>query len=161
MSAGPGDLWPARRIEELRGLWAEGRSTAAIAAVLGVSKNAVIGKVWRLKLEPRPSPIHAKGAGAPRPKRAPRVTLKPMASVADRGAKKSSPATPPVPADAPRACVTPPLVVYAAGGRGCAWPLWGMERAGREPKFCGSPRRDQGCSYCPAHAARAFERRAA
>jgi GcrA cell cycle regulator len=46
--------WNDERVELLRKLWAEGLSASQIAAQLGgVSRNAVIGKVHRLKLSNR------------------------------------------------------------------------------------------------------------
>ncbi|MGS1095178.1 GcrA family cell cycle regulator [Aquamicrobium terrae] len=46
--------WTDERVELLRKLWAEGLSASQIAAQLGgVSRNAVIGKVHRLKLSGR------------------------------------------------------------------------------------------------------------
>ncbi|MEP9396822.1 GcrA family cell cycle regulator [Mesorhizobium sp. KR2-14] len=46
--------WTDERVETLRKLWAEGLSASQIAAQLGgVSRNAVIGKVHRLKLSSR------------------------------------------------------------------------------------------------------------
>ncbi len=49
--------WTAERIAELKHLWAAGTPTAEIGRRLGVSKNAVVGKVHRLGLAGRPSPI--------------------------------------------------------------------------------------------------------
>ncbi|MDN2566697.1 GcrA family cell cycle regulator [Aquibium sp. A9E412] len=46
--------WTDERVETLKKLWAEGLSASQIAAQLGgVSRNAVIGKVHRLKLSGR------------------------------------------------------------------------------------------------------------
>jgi len=46
--------WTEERVETLRKLWADGLSASQIAAQLGsVSRNAVIGKVHRLKLSSR------------------------------------------------------------------------------------------------------------
>jgi GcrA cell cycle regulator len=46
--------WTDERVELLRKLWSEGLSASQIAAQLGgVSRNAVIGKVHRLKLSAR------------------------------------------------------------------------------------------------------------
>lgn len=44
-------------IVQLRDLWDEGHSVAEIGRRLGVSKNSIAGKVHRLDLPPRPSPI--------------------------------------------------------------------------------------------------------
>ncbi len=49
-----GSGWSDERVEKLKSLWAEGLSASQIAAELGgVSRNAVIGKVHRLKLSGR------------------------------------------------------------------------------------------------------------
>jgi GcrA cell cycle regulator len=57
--------WTDNTIQSLRNLWAEGYSTAEIGRRMGVSKNAVIGKAHRLKLQGRPSPIRRAEAGTP------------------------------------------------------------------------------------------------
>ncbi len=49
--------WTDEVINQLRGLWAEGHSTAEIGRRLGVTKNAIVGKAHRLDLPARPSPI--------------------------------------------------------------------------------------------------------
>ena len=42
--------WTEAQIADLRRLWAAGHSTSQIGTILGVSKNAVIGKAHRLNL---------------------------------------------------------------------------------------------------------------
>lgn len=49
--------WTAEKIKQLKKLWQKGKSTVEIGKELGISKNAVVGKVHRLELEARPSPI--------------------------------------------------------------------------------------------------------
>lgn len=49
--------WTPERIDELTKLWESGHSASAIGKILGVSKNAVVGKAHRMKLQSRPSPI--------------------------------------------------------------------------------------------------------
>ena len=63
--------WTEERVELLKKLWLEGLSASQIAAVLGdgVSRNAVIGKVHRLKLTGRAKPA----SSAPRVRSAPRA----------------------------------------------------------------------------------------
>lgn len=46
--------WTPERIDILKSEWAKGTYASAIGAKLGISKNAVLGKVRRLKLTPRP-----------------------------------------------------------------------------------------------------------
>ena len=45
--------WTPERIERLIALWEEGVTTAEIGRRIGVTKNAVIGKVHRIGLVPR------------------------------------------------------------------------------------------------------------
>ncbi len=50
-------VWTDDKIKNLKKLWLKGSTTAEIAKKLGLSKNSIIGKVHRLNLENRPSPI--------------------------------------------------------------------------------------------------------
>jgi len=52
-SAEPVETWTPDRIEMLTRLWEEGVTTAEIGRRIGVTKNAVIGKVHRIGLTPR------------------------------------------------------------------------------------------------------------
>src|ERR1700754_1508531 len=63
--------WTEERVELLKKLWLEGLSASQIAGVLGegVTRNAVIGKVHRLKLTGRAKPA----SSAPRARTAPRA----------------------------------------------------------------------------------------
>ncbi len=49
--------WTPEKIKLLKKLWQKGKSTVEIGRELGMSKNAVVGKVHRLELSARPSPI--------------------------------------------------------------------------------------------------------
>ena len=53
-------VWTDDKIKNLKKLWLKGATTAEIAKKLGLSKNSIIGKVHRLNLETRPSPIKPK-----------------------------------------------------------------------------------------------------
>jgi GcrA cell cycle regulator len=50
-------VWTEDKIKKLKKLWQTGKPTAEIAKNLGMSKNSIIGKVHRLNLKERPSPI--------------------------------------------------------------------------------------------------------
>lgn len=52
--------WTDEKVKQLKKLWVKGKSTIEIAKELGMSKNSVIGKVHRLDLTARPSPIKKK-----------------------------------------------------------------------------------------------------
>ena len=53
-------VWTEEKVKNLKKLWLKGASAAEIAKKLGLSKNSIIGKVHRLNLETRPSPIKSK-----------------------------------------------------------------------------------------------------
>lgn len=52
--------WTDQMVEDLRTMWKQGLTTAEIGKKLGVSKNSIVGKVHRLGLSGRPSPIKKK-----------------------------------------------------------------------------------------------------
>lgn len=52
--------WTDEAVETLIELWKQGLTTVEISKIIGVSKNSVIGKVHRLGLPKRPSPIKQK-----------------------------------------------------------------------------------------------------
>src|SRR5436190_425337 len=70
--------WTEERVELLKKLWLEGLSASQIAGVLGegVTRNAVIGKVHRLKLSGRAKPA----SSAPRARPASRPAVRRVAS---------------------------------------------------------------------------------
>ena len=52
--------WTDEMVESLKQMWKKGLTTNEIAKNLGVSKNSIVGKVHRLNLTARPSPIKKK-----------------------------------------------------------------------------------------------------
>ena len=52
--------WTEQMVEDLKKMWDEGLTTGEIGKRLGVSKNSIVGKVHRLQLVARPSPIKKK-----------------------------------------------------------------------------------------------------
>jgi GcrA cell cycle regulator len=90
--------WTDEVIAKLRQLWAEGHSTAEIGRRIGVTKNAVVGKVHRLQLVARPSPIRRDGPSARPPRRpaGPRRVIGPtLPSMAAITVPPPRPLTPP------------------------------------------------------------------
>lgn len=59
--------WSRESVAALIDLWNEGISATEIARKLGASKNAILGKVHRLGLPKRKSPIKIKPVLAPEP----------------------------------------------------------------------------------------------
>ena len=97
--------WTDERVELLKKLWSDGLSASQIAAQLGgVSRNAVIGKVHRLKLSGRgkttkatprtKKPVETVVNNGTQPPRAPRNTpVAPVAAAVAASAKKPQPST--------------------------------------------------------------------
>lgn len=130
--------WTAEELDLLRQLWIEGKlSTEQIGARLGRTKSMVTGKVHRLNLPSRPSPI--KRGVLPKRPPSPRRTGK--WSMATAGV---APNQPPVVAPAP-----------LAAPKTCAWPIG--EPGTKSFRFCNALART-GCPYCQEHAAVAYIR---
>ena len=68
MAQAAGSVWTDGRLEQLKSLWSKGLSITQIGQEIGVSRNAVVGKVHRMGLPKRQSPImRAEKAPAPQP----------------------------------------------------------------------------------------------
>ena len=138
--------WTPDRIDELTRLWNEGLSTAEIGKMLGISKNAVVGKAHRLHLSSRPSPIR-------------RMSMRPSPAIrlrdprpAPTGFDLPHRANVVVPAPVPRIPVAPPRVLELSN-QTCMWPVGHPG----EPsfRFCGE-RALVGKPYCADHCAVAY-----
>jgi len=187
VSAGP-SAWTASAIATLRALWAKGASAGAIAAELRISRNAVIGKARRLKLEARDSPIlsaplpktiEAKEARAAekwqRAERAKAADPAPQqkAATPDRSALPAKPAAPlisgpdPAPVPAPSAPPAPPAPPAPLARQSRPLDDLDERRGCRWPegdpgapgfRFCCAPTA-LGRSYCGEHHAVAWHRK--
>lgn len=143
-SAARGGGWTTAAVETLKALWADDSLSASlIARRLGVSRNAVLGKIHRLGLSNRRT--GPKAPRAPRPPRVPRPRRPP---------RTAAPATGTAPA-------TPPLVEIGPGmvarledmpAHGCHWPIG--DPMADDFRFCG--RRAAIAPYCDAHRAVAY-----
>jgi len=81
--------WNDERVAELMRLWGEGHSASVIAEMMGlVSRNAVIGKVHRLKLAARPPRTGPA-------KKARKTTLRPVRRALQVGKMARIPKSPP------------------------------------------------------------------
>ena len=83
--------WTDEMVDQLREMWKQGLTTGEIGRRLGVSKNSIVGKVHRLGLSGRPSPIKKKDS--PEPQDAPKAKEETAAPQAKTKAEKK-PATP-------------------------------------------------------------------
>jgi len=153
--------WTDERIDLLKTMWGvEGKTASKCAVVLGVTRNAVIGKVHRLGLEQRTKSSAPKGkngsagkyrgvvvaarrarAAKAAPPKPARITLPPIftpdAATLAAGAWDALPGTIPV-------------TLEALARDGCRWPI------GDDAPFlfCGC-QQASGSSYCATHRHRA------
>jgi len=139
--------WTTDRIDALKVHFAAGLSCREIANEIGVSRNAVIGKISRLNLKRDSSrKIRARkteDTGAPRPRGAPRLRQILL---------KAYPQQAEPPADAPihngHTCS-----LFELGKDTCRWPISTPGQA--DFCFCGNPP-IEGLPYCPGHSRLAY-----
>jgi GcrA cell cycle regulator len=151
--------WTPERNATLRNLWNEGVSSGQIAARLGMSKNAVIGRAHRMHLASRGSPIvrhmdpavaaaraAARVAARPKPTR---LTAHLISTVL-------------TPRDPSRTPLTPPKSrpdLYPSR-MGCQFPLWDDRDDPRYGTHCLGPRQ-HASPYCGEHHRRCYSTRVA
>lgn len=137
-----GSPWTEERTERLRELWIAGLSCSQIATELGtgLTRNAIIGKVHRIRLHRS----HPRGASI----RGPMPPRKRAGTTSRRRSEPRFLAAPPPPADAWEALPgTAPVGLLELTDRTCRWPL------GEKPfRFCGCPT-VHGSVYCGTHTA--------
>jgi len=133
-------IWTRERIALLKKLWTDGETATAIAARLRMSRSAVLGKVFRLRLRPA-----AKATAA-----AARSNRK----ILNRRHKSRPPikhrAKPPAPAMASG------KTLFELTNDSCRWPHG--QPGTKAFHFCGAPGADLegGRPYCERHARRAY-----
>lgn len=146
--------WTEERIQELKQLWADGMSGLVIANEFGISRNAVIGKVTRLKLPPR----HTKVSHKPQHKRQlAGVSLRKKSKTPALSAHKSpslpSTATLPDPKTGLAKAAPLGLPILDLEAHHCKWPF--NFPGDKDFHFCGATRVD-GKPYCEKHCAEAY-----
>jgi GcrA cell cycle regulator len=133
-------VWTRERIVLLKKLWADGETATAIAMRLRMSKSAVLGKVFRLRLRPA-----AKATAATARRRTATVGRR------RRGRLPTKPRTEPA---AP--ATTPGKTLFELTNDSCRWPHG--QPGTKTFHFCGAPGADLegGRPYCERHARRAY-----
>jgi len=163
--------WTPRRTAVLKWTWGEGLSCSQIAARLtGLTRNAVIGKLHRIKVvskdgRPKASAPRAVAAPVSLKLKAPRETRgfgipaksarKPIGIAGNGATFEAAPVTPMPKLRCVEATGEPARIIDPGFG-GCKWPIDDPGR-GRmeETRFCCGPR-DVGKPYCPSHLALAW-----
>jgi GcrA cell cycle regulator len=141
------ETWTQERVEQLQNYVKAGLTCSQIAGEIGVTRNAVIGKIHRLGLSPgRPAASPARES-PPRVRR-PRLFSRPTLRV--------------VSGKAPAVAIETAVVstqrcslLELAHGR-CRWPI--NDPGNADFAFCGNDSTD-GFSYCPGHARMAYRGR--
>ncbi len=160
--------WTDERVELLKKLWSEGLSASQIAArlSLGVTRNAVIGKVHRLNLSGRATQPRATTPRAPRKPREPshpgRSIGQPSMPSAGNTALKMRAEVhvrqQTLPAPEPLRLVDLPkggrVTILHLSDKTCKWPIG--DPGNEEFCFCGHGPRD-GSPYCEYHARLAYQ----
>jgi GcrA cell cycle regulator len=150
--------WSSERIELLKRCFHDGLSCSQIAREMGVTRNAVIGKMNRLRLSrPRPmraAPLEQDRAARPvrtRTPRALRSKRSPLDVLSQRALLKVAFAEPPV-EDIPifNGCGCSLLEL---GQERCRWPI--STPGTKDFCFCGNAPA-KGLPYCPGHARIAY-----
>jgi GcrA cell cycle regulator len=145
--------WNAERVEALKRYFAAGLSCSRIAYEIGVSRNAVIGKMNRLGLS-RPKEVRQRDR-ADRPARArmPRSWAyeRPTIAAQQEMLREVFPVTEPreeVPIRGGRGCS-----LFELGQEKCRWPI--STPGAADFCFCGNEP-VKGLPYCPGHARLAY-----
>jgi len=142
-SDNPRSPWTTERVAMLRSYFNAGLSCAQIANEIGVSRNAVIGKMNRLGLS------RGRRAAAPGIPRAASSPRRPHV-LTQRLALKALFAAEPVVTDV----VSPePCSLFNLTARKCRWPIGSVGTP--DFNFCGNSTAD-GVSYCAGHARMAY-----
>jgi len=148
----PTVTWNPERVAQLRSFIGAGMTCSQIAAEIGVSRNAVIGKIHRLGLGPG-RPVAALGRVCPPRTQRPRVlsqrrTLRLIAADAARIADDTIVEAEPV--GGTQCCS-----LLELGQSNCRWPVSEHNGHAADLVFCGSET-VAGFSYCAAHARMAY-----
>ena len=146
--------WNPERVALLRNFIGAGLTCSQIAAEIGVTRNAVIGKIHRLGLGPG-RPAVAPGRACPPRTRRPRLAsqrqkLRLIAADAPRAAGSAAPEAEPV--DTTQCC----SLLELEQGK-CRWPVSDQSSASGAANFvfCGNEA-VEGFSYCAGHARLAY-----
>jgi len=155
-------------LRQIAEMWADGKTGGQIGLALDRSPASVIGKIHRMKLPPRPSPIRPAGSGRPQAVRwrqipDPGKRTLPSLTESARPAPRAlaqTPAwrdTPPAPREppAPRIRHYPPAGALRPA-HSCQWPIG--EPGTPTFRMCSAPS-ETGRPYCSPHCSLAYVQR--
>jgi|SRR5579875_4177980 GcrA cell cycle regulator len=156
--------WTNERIEMLQRLWLEGCSASRIAGELGagITRNAVIGKVYRLGLSGRAKADSGHAPAASVHQRAARRAAQPRQSM-QASIGNTALALEPLVVEAPRpqpaeVIVVPicePVTIMDLRESMCRWPIGDPSSA--DFRFCGAKKLPGQGPYCACHSSLAYQ----
>jgi GcrA cell cycle regulator len=142
----PDNTWTTERIELLKSHFAAGLSCREIANEIGVSRNAVIGKLSRLSLtREKTLKVRRDDAGKRRPKSVPRLQYRMLRKLF----AEAPPAEDGQAIHGERHCS-----LLELSEERCRWPI--SSPGEKDFCFCGN-RPLEGVPYCPGHARLAYQ----
>ena len=141
--------WSEERTATLKKLWLEGLSASQVARQLGgVSRSAVIGKVHRLGIMVRETPVRQRASSIRVPSR--------MASRQRPAREATSIARPAAAFERVEEDLLPTSGILGLGAHSCRWPIGHPDS--EDFGFCGRPKLSARGSYCEQHSQGAFRR---
>lgn len=145
------DTWTPERVEQLRNFVVNGLTCSQIAAEIGVTRNAVIGKIHRLGLSPGRPPGAAVRSCPPRRRQPRPVNQRRLLRLMwSEGARVADTAAAPAAVDSAQPC----SLLDLERGK-CRWPVSEPADGAGDFVFCGNTAVD-GFSYCAGHARMAY-----
>ncbi|MDE2383395.1 MAG: GcrA cell cycle regulator [Alphaproteobacteria bacterium] len=158
-------MWTDERVGTLKQLWAEGLSASQIAARLGmgVTRNAVIGKVHRLNLSGRATQPRNTAPRTQRKTREPSIpgrspSMPTAGATALKPFAQSAPRPMPLPEPKPLRLVDNAkdgrITILHLSDKTCKWPIG--DPTHEDFCFCGHGPRE-GSPYCEYHARIAYQ----
>jgi GcrA cell cycle regulator len=144
--------WPAERLDQLRGLWLDGKSASEIARIFGpgfpVTRNAIMGQVhrapWNQAARRGRAAAPARAPREPRPAKPPKAPRPPKLPPAARTAPVRAFTPPPV------AAVCAPRLLVDLRACQCRFPVSDEPDEPRLTLFCASATAP-GERWCAAH----------
>jgi GcrA cell cycle regulator len=147
--------WAEKTIEALKALWLEGKTAKEISLALGVTRNAVIGKVHRLGLSGRHLPAAPRVVAVQTPRQTEAQT---RARTSAARVKRTAPTVSAAPIRrrfVETSDVSPTAQLLTLDVHSCRWPIGRPGDA--EFGFCGREQAGTG-SYCAHHQQFAYRR---